>query len=169
MPPPSGGARRDRYHPATPCPCAGMTPVSPSPSAAQVPAWTQRLVEQLQLLSEVSETLTYRLLELEERLAAGERELARLRDQVRAAPELPEAVETWLEETDERLARVEELLRRGEGRSAGGDGGAPRPLKAVAPAYSRTPGGGEAEPDLFPEEEGQAFLDAPPFLDEQSA
>lgn len=140
-----------------------MTPDSPSSSAAQVPAWTQRLVEQLQLLSEVSETLTYRLLELEERLAEGERELARLRDQAQAAAELPEAVESWLEETDERLARVEELLRRGEGRSTGLEGGAGRPLKAVAPAPSRALSpplaGGAAEPDPFPEEGEQAFLD----------
>lgn len=133
-----------------------MTPVSPSSSAAQVPAWTQRLVEQLQLLSELSETLTYRLLELEERLAEGERELAQLRDQAKVAAELPPGVESWLEETDERLARVEELLRRGVGRSTGGDGSVARPLKAVAP-------------DPFPEEEEQPFLDEQPFLEEQSA
>jgi hypothetical protein len=151
-----GATRRDRYHPPTTSPCAGMTPVSPSSSAAQVAAWTQRLVEQLQLLSEVSETLTYRLLELEERLAEGERELAQLRDQAQVAAELPPGVEGWLEETDERLARVEELLRRGGGRSSGGDGNAARPLKAVAP-------------DPFPEEEEQVFLDEQPFLDEQSA
>ncbi len=140
-----------------------MTPVSPSPSAAQVPPWTQRLVEQLQLISEVSETLTYRLLELEERLAEGERELAQLRDQARGDAELPQAVESWLEETDARLARVEALLRSGEDRSAGLDVGTGRPLKAVPPAPSRGAGSSPAEEatgaDPFPAEGEQGFLD----------
>jgi hypothetical protein len=143
-----------------------MTPVTPSSPA--VPTWTQRLVEQLQLISEVSETLTYRLLELEERLAEGERELAQLRTQAQASPELPSAVESWLEQTDERLARVEELLRRGEGRSSG----PVRPLVAVSPALSRpgaAAGDEELDPDPFPEEGEQPFLDDQPFLDEQIA
>lgn len=106
-----------------------MTPVSPSSPAA--PLWTQRLVEQLQLISEVSETLTYRLLELEERLVEGERALAQLRAQLQDVAELPASVESWLEETDERLARIEGLLRRGEVRSAGV--AAAPPLKAVPP------------------------------------
>lgn len=148
-----------------------MTPVSPSSPA--VPPWTQRLVEQLQLISEVSETLTYRLLELEERLAEGERELARFRDQAQGAAELPAAVEGWLEETDARLARVEELLRRGEVRAAGPDGVSARPLKAVAPALSRPVATSLAEQEIdhdpFPEEGEQAFLDDQPFLDEQIA
>ena len=148
-----------------------MTPVSPSSPA--VPPWTQRLVEQLQLISEVSETLTYRLLELEERLAEGERDLAQLREQAQGAAELPPAVESWLEETDERLARVEELLRRGDARVAGTGMAAARPLKAVAPALSRSAAGPlegeEADPDPFPEEGEQAFLDDPSFLDEQIA
>lgn len=146
-----------------------MTPVSPSSSA--VPPWTQRLVEQLQLISEVSETLTYRLLDLEERLAERERELAQLRDQAQGPVELPAAVEGWLEQTDERLARVEELLRRGEGRAAAV--AAARPLMAVSAPLARsatiTPVDEEFEPDPFPEEGEQAFLDEPPFLDEQSA
>ena len=149
-----------------------MTPVSPSSPA--VPPWTQRLVEQLQQISEVSETLTYRLLELEERLAEGERELAELREQAQGAGEMPEAVESWLEETDERLARVEELLRRGDARIAAGAGSATRPLKAVPPALphpaaSSLDDGEDSEPDPFPEEGEQAFLDDQPFLDEQIA
>ncbi len=149
-----------------------MTPVSPSASVAQVPSWTQRLVEQLQLISEVSETLTYRLLDLEERLADRERELAQLRDQTQGAAELPAAVEGWLEQTDERLARVEELLRRGEGRGSGAGVSTARPLVAVPPAASRSADRSteeELDPDPFPEEEEQAFLDETPFLDEQIA
>lgn len=148
-----------------------MTPFSPSSPA--VPPWTQRLVEQLQQISEVSETLTYRLLELEERLADGERELAELREQAQGAVEMPEAVESWLEQTDERLARVEELLRRGDARISSGAASAARPLKAVSPALSRPAAsslaGEEADPDPFPEEGEQAFLDDQPFLDEQIA
>ena len=149
-----------------------MTPVSPSSSA--VPPWTQRLVEQLQQISEVSETLTYRLLELEERLAEGERELAELRDQAQGAGEMPEAVESWLEQTDERLARVEELLRRGDARLSSVAASAARPLKAVSkalscPAASSLDEGVESDPDPFPEEGEQAFLDDQPFLDEQIA
>lgn len=148
-----------------------MTPVSPSSPA--VPPWTQRLVEQLQLISEVSETLTYRLLELEERLAERERELAQLREQAQGAAELPPAVEGWLEQTDERLARVEELLRRGEGRGPVAGVAAARSLVAVTPALSRAGerfvDAEEVDPDPFPEEGEQAFLDEQPFLDEQIA
>jgi hypothetical protein len=149
-----------------------MTPVSPSSSV--VPPWTQRLVEQLQQISEVSETLTYRLVELEERLAEGERELAELREQAQGAVEMPEAVESWLEQTDERLARVEELLRRGDACLSTVDASAARPLKAVSPALSRPAAsslddGVESDPDPFPEEGEQAFLDDQPFLDEQIA
>lgn len=147
-----------------------MTPVTPSSPA--VPPWTQRLVEQLQLISEVSETLTYRLLELEERLAEGERELAQLRDQAEGAAELPAAVEGWLEENDERLCRIEALLRRDEGRSAGDGVAAARPLQAVAPVLSRpsrSMPAEEVDPDPFPEEGEQAFLDEQPFLDERIA
>jgi hypothetical protein len=148
-----------------------MTPVSPS--SPVVPPWAQRLVEQLQQISEVSETLTYRLLELEERLAEGERELAQLREQAHGAAELPEAVDRWLGETEERLARVEELLRRGEARGGGTGMAVARPLKAVSPALSRpagsSPHGRQADPDPFPEEGEQAFLDDPSFLDEQIA
>jgi len=144
-----------------------MTPVSPS--VQEVAPWSQRLVEQLQLITEVSETLTYRLLELEERLAERERELDQLRDQAQVGAELPEAVESWLEQTGERLARVETLLRCGEGRSSA------RPLVAVAPALSRPAAAvrdrdqEEIDPDPFPDEEEQTFLDEQPFLDEQSA
>lgn len=122
-----------------------------------------RLVAQLEHLSEVTESLTYRLLELEERLAEGERELAQLRDQAQGAAELPPAVESWLEETDERLARVEELLRRGDGRAAGTGVVAARSLKAVSPGLSRPVASPlseeEIEADPFPEEGEQAFLD----------
>lgn len=149
-----------------------MTPVSPSASVAPAPSWTQRLVEQLQLISEVSETLTYRLLDLEERLAERERDLAQLRDQAQGAAQLPAAVEGWLEQTDERLARVEELLRRGESRGSGAGVSTARPLVAVPPAASRSADRlteEELDPDPFPEEGEQAFLDEPPFLDEQIA
>jgi chromosome segregation ATPase len=144
-----------------------MTPVSPSSPAAS--PWTQRPLQQLQLMSELSETLTYRLLELEERLAEAERELAQLREQAQGVPELPPAVESFLEQTDERLARVEELLRRGDGRGGGTGVVAARPLMAVSPAGRFQDQVEEVEADPFPEEEEQAFLDDQSFLDEQIA
>ncbi|MFZ0408903.1 MAG: hypothetical protein WAM11_12450, partial [Cyanobium sp.] len=45
-----------------------MTSLPPSP------AWSNRLADQLQVLSEVAESLTYRLLDLEERLAGQEQQ-----------------------------------------------------------------------------------------------
>ena len=147
-----------------------MTPVSPSPQPVPSP-WSQRLVEQLQQLSEVTENLTYRLLELEERLAAGESAVAELREQTRGAgaSELPETMETWLEDTEQRLGRVEELLRGGASRGTPGVGGG-RPLVAVSSRPGALADGGhEEEIDPFPEEEEQAFLDEQPFLDEQIA
>jgi len=136
-----------------------MPPVSPSPSTAPPPSWSQRLVEQLRLISEVSETLTYRLLELEERLAAGERQLALLGEQARDSAALPPAMETWLEQTDERLGRVEELLRRSDGRGGIASAAAGRSLMAVRAPLGRTCESEPAEPDPFPQEEEQAFLD----------
>ncbi len=73
---------------------------------------TQRLADQLQTLSEVAEILTFRLLELEERLAGHELRLEQLLDGGLApgAP-LAEGTELRLVETEDRLARIESLLK----------------------------------------------------------
>ena len=134
-----------------------MTPAFPSPEGVPPSPWSFRLVEQLQQFSEVTENLTYRLLELEDRLAAAESELAQQHEQARGGAEVPEAMEAWLEDTEQRLGRVEELLRGGGTRSGAAAG---RPLIAVAPIQA----GAESSPleeeiDPFPEEEEQDFLD----------
>lgn len=116
------------------------------------------------MLSEVTENLTYRLLELEERLGEGERELAQLRDSAPDSGELPEAVELWLQETEERLGRVEELLSQGGEPRQGGP-------RVVAAQRRRSDGhppalemlNGRSPTDQgdtpVPEEGEQAFLD----------
>jgi hypothetical protein len=121
--------------------------------AAQSPAQLQhRLGEQLQALSQVSEALMFRLLDLEERLGAVEQQLGSLhaRDD-QAAPALDTG--EILAVTEERLARLEDLLsgRRQPLGSAAGPHGA---IKAVGSPALR-----EAAFDPFPEEEEQAFMD----------
>ncbi len=85
-----------------------------------------RLADQLQVLSQVAESLTYRLLELEERLAGQERLLGeRL-----GSPQDPrhgEALDHRLDDTEERLARIETALQ-GLDRT-----GSVRHLQAVQP------------------------------------
>jgi len=82
-------------------------------SLSQSSAWSSRLADQLQVLSEVAESLTYRLLELEERLAGQEQ---RLQEQAATVdPEVAEEMELRLLDTEERLARMEALLADGGG------------------------------------------------------
>lgn len=105
-----------------------MTSADTSFQGLPVNAWSQRLVGQLQLLSEVTEQLTYRLIELEERVGEGERSLTQLHQEHQGPEEVPAAMETWLEETEQRLGRVESLLRGAESRGVSGS----RVLQAVA-------------------------------------
>lgn len=65
---------------------------------------TQRLAGQLRALSEVTETLTVRLLELEERLLAQESKLE---------PLMAEDTEFRMADTEDRLSRLEGLLSGG--------------------------------------------------------
>ncbi len=65
---------------------------------------TQRLAAQLRALSEVTETLTVRLLELEERLLAQESKLE---------PLMAEGTEFRMADTEDRLSRLEGLLSGG--------------------------------------------------------
>lgn len=107
---------------------------------------TQRLADQLQTLSEVAETLTFRLLELEERLAAQELKLQPLLESQADAPGLlAEDTELRLGDTEDRLARLEGLLSGLE------SPGAARHLRPVAEEMFVD------EP--FLEEEEQPFLD----------
>lgn len=86
---------------------------SSQPSASVVPP-LPRLAEQLHVLSELTETLTYRLLELEERLASQELRVRPLLDAVGGDPAeaavLQEEMELRLEDTEVRLCRLEGVL-----------------------------------------------------------
>ncbi|MEI8251646.1 MAG: hypothetical protein WCF98_10795 [Synechococcus sp. ELA057] len=142
-----------------------MTSFDPSSDGSHTPAWSQRLVVQLQLLSEVTEQITYRLLELEERVGEGERSLSLMQEEGQGAEAIPAAMEDWLEETEQRLGRVEELLRGPEirGSSAG------RTLQAVASSIASIDpeaieamdhvDATESQEHPFHDEEEQLFLD----------
>jgi hypothetical protein len=86
-----------------------MDPVVP------LPASFLQLADQLQRLSEVAEGLTYRLLEVEERLGATEASLARRLEPEHDAAQIEaiEQAERRLMDTEERLDRLETLLSQG--------------------------------------------------------
>ena len=94
---PLGVWRWRRYHPAIPPPISMAVELS-------VTDCTQRLAAQLRALSEVTETLTVRLLELEERLLAQESKLE---------PLMAEGTEFRMADTEDRLSRLEGLLSGG--------------------------------------------------------
>jgi len=72
-------------------------------------AWSQRLADQLQTLSQVAEALTYRLVEMEERLDQQQQQLQPLLEA--QDPAQAQEIDQRLEETEERLGRIERLLR----------------------------------------------------------
>jgi TolA-binding protein len=123
---------------------------SPSHGALQL-----RLSEQMQALSLVSETLTLRLLELEERLAALEGQLEGLQQQ--STPSSSDSADL-LTATEERIARLEDLLNE----QSAPKGATVHPLQR--PAQQATNAlDGFSEPELelnpFPEDEEQPFMD----------
>ena len=120
----------------------------------------QRLALQLQALSEVTESLTYRLLELEERLSGIDLRLQPLlQGTAQASDALGEEAELRLDETEERLLRLEALL-------AGLESTNEQPVSIEEPCDPA---------DLQPEEEvvfleesfSQSFLDEQDQLDVQ--
>ena len=113
----------------------------------QGPSPLQRLVEQLERLGELSETLTFRLVELEERLA---RQQATLEASASVRQGADDQLEERLLASEQRLARVESLLRHVDS-----VGRAPQ-LEALAPpALQQEP----LELNPFPEEGEQPFMD----------
>lgn len=127
----------------------------------------RRLGEQLHALSRVAETLTYRLLDLEEKLTAQEEMLASLIGSAMASdPAQVEQMDQRLAETESRLAHMEELLAGAESPSQS------RHLQAmpsvpsaagrrsVEAAGFNQPALEEAfDEDPFPEEGEQPFMD----------
>jgi len=128
----------------------------PPPSSGSAPTHephaNERLAGQLNVLSQVVETLTYRLLELEERLAAQELRLQALQEQQGPAATLDPAAEWRLDDTEQRLQQLEALLSGLDGAAAS------RHLQPVEEA---------GDPSASAPIDGP-FLDEPeqPFMDE---
>jgi len=142
-----------RYHPAKPL----VRPMAPELKAADC---TQRLADQLQTLSEVAEILTFRLLELEERLAGHEVRLEHLLEGgLASGATMAEGTELRLVETEDRLARLESLLN-------GVADQAPHQDERVAEAEEAPVAEEElvAQEDSNPEEE--SIPEEEPFLDD---
>lgn len=125
-----------------------------------------RLADQLQVLSQVAEALTYRLLELEERLGGHEDRIgARLEEVADLEATHGAAMDERLGDTEERLARIEAALR-GLDRA-----GTSRHLQAVQPpALQQEPPASLPVAESFDlgQEEVDPFLDEgeQPFMDE---
>ncbi len=125
-----------------------------------------RLADQLQVLSQVAEALTYRLLELEERLGGHEDRIgARLEEVADLEAAHGAAMDERLGDTEERLARIETSLR-GLERT-----GMSRHLQAVQPpALQQEPPASLPVAEAFDlgPEEVDPFLDEgeQPFMDE---
>lgn len=120
----------------------------PQPS----PIGSQRLADQLQALSVLVESLTIRLLELEERLLAQEQ-----RAQPGSDPESQLELEQRLDDTDQRLLRIEGLLRDLEHPAATRHlQEVPRPAGQPLPRAGQV---GKTEAEIFPEEGEQSFMD----------
>lgn len=120
----------------------------------------RRLADQLQTLSELIESLTYRLLELEEKVGAVDLRLQPLLDSRSGESALlADDTELRLDDTQERLSRLESLLAGLESASIENAGQAD-PQQALF----------DPEPH-FPEEDlEQSFLDEQPaFLGEPAA
>jgi TolA-binding protein len=133
-------------------------------------AWSQRLADQLQTLSQVAEALTYRLVDMEERLEEQQRLLQPLLEI--QDPAQDQEMDERLEETEERLGRIERLLRGldsglGSQRPLASQSGAAAPVRPFAarglPLIHHDPsldGSGLMDgADLFIEEGEQPFMD----------
>jgi len=137
------------------------------PSAAPEAAPPQRLADQLHDLAAVSESLTYRLLELEERLAEQERRLTALdRPDPGAGSDASEALAARLGETEQRIERVEALLagleHPGPGRRLQALPGVERASSSLSQEHGEVIASDDAEDPFY--EEGEQ-----PFMDERTA
>ena len=117
-----------------------------------------RISEQLQALSQVGESLTLRLLDLEERLKLIEEHLSDQASRSEADTGL-ELTGEILALTEERIARLEDLLTGQSPEHAGA--GHPHLHLSSVPAYAKSSSTAVEEPELdpFPEDEEQPFMD----------
>ncbi|MGB5134383.1 MAG: hypothetical protein WBN89_04335 [Prochlorococcaceae cyanobacterium] len=148
---------------------SGQSPATAGAADADQPAFapadaSRRLADQLNTLSEVVETITYRLLELEERLTAQDQRLRDLSEEGSSQPPRPAALEFRLDDTEERLLRIEAMLtgighvetRAEEHSGVAGNSASPWNQGATGDRADA----GEADLDgPFPEELEQRFLD----------
>jgi uncharacterized coiled-coil protein SlyX len=119
---------------------------SSTPASAEPAEISRRFGDQLHALSTVAETLTYRLLDLEERLEAQEQSLGSLIGSALGSdPDQVVQMDQRLGDTEARLAHIEELLTGAE----------PRPMSRHLQALPKQ----ELLDDPFPEEGEQPFMD----------
>jgi hypothetical protein len=128
---------------------ASASPAPGSVTTSDGPSLHLRLSEQLQALSLVGETLTLRLLELEERLSGLEAQLQGLIQS--SGPGETGDTTDMLAATEERIARLEELLNEQPAAAA--------TSSATVHTLEQRPLEEEAELNPFPEEEEQPFMD----------
>jgi hypothetical protein len=126
-----------------------------------------RLADQLHGLSRLAETLTIRLLELEERLQAQQERMDPILEAAQSSdPAQAEVLDLRLEETEQRLAQLESLLQGGATLRAVPSFGSrarhehpPFGADGAAVAGFGAEESGEMELDPFPEEGEQPFMD----------
>ncbi|MEB3200493.1 MAG: hypothetical protein VKK62_08210 [Synechococcaceae cyanobacterium] len=123
---------------------------------------TRRLADQLQTLSILAESLTVRLLEVEERLQLQE-ELLQLQMEGDGDAQQQGELEQRLEDTDSRLLRIESLLEGLERPATGRHlQGLPRPALQQGGIPSVAGPEAAAPEALFPEDGEQPFMDELP-------
>ena len=131
-------------------------------SASDSEAWPLRFGVQLKALGELTETLTLRLLEMEERLLHLEGQQVGLLDRAGRDGVDSAAVLDLLEQTDDRLSRLEGLLDQPVHRQVpermAPAAGLVRPLRVLGDADPAPEQEYGAE-TLFPDEGEQPFMD----------
>lgn len=144
-------------------------------TSSPLPAGAAQWADQIQRLCALLETITYRVLEVEERLTALEGRLEQAPSGIALAQE--QALAGQLEETERRLARMEEALGGLEAQSAlellRPEEISGRRLQVLARPYvdprdgeerqhgSLAPDSQEIEADPFFDDGEQAFMDDP--------
>jgi len=127
--------------------------------ASDSPAGSIRLADQIERLSELMETITYRMLELEERLVLQEDRLAARDLSDGASGEAAAALERRLEESAQRLLRIESLL-------AGFDRAAAVPARTMGRLQVLGSGAAQDSHDWPDPDPQEGSPDPDPFYDE---